>query len=91
MIAMVQYLYYIGIACCAVLSIWLIIKIFAAPIKGILKFLLHALCGFLILLAVNLVGGFFDFYIPFNWLSAIVAGIGGIPGVILLILIHLMF
>lgn len=73
------------------LGIWLLIKIFAAPIKGILKFLLHALLGFVILLAVNLIGGFFDFYIPLTWLSAIIAGIGGIPGVILLILLHLLF
>ena len=91
MIDMVQYLYYIGLACCAVLSIWLIVKIFAAPVKGILKFILHAAFGFLILFAVNLVGGFFDFYIPFNGVSAIIAGIGGVPGVVLLILIHLMF
>ena len=66
-------------------------KIFAAPIKGILKFLLHALLGYLILFAVNLIGGFFNFYIPFTWLSAIIAGVGGIPGVILLVLMHLLF
>ena len=74
-----------------VLGIWLIIKIFAAPIKGILKFVLHAAVGFLILLVVNIIGGFFDFYIPLNWISVILAGIGGIPGVILLILIRLLF
>ncbi len=88
---MIQYLYYFGLAGCLVLGIWLIIKVFAAPIKGILKFALHALIGILILFAVNLVGGFFDFYIPFTWLSAVIAGVGGIPGVILLILIHLLF
>ena len=88
---MMHYLYYAGLACCLILGIWLIVKVLSAPIKGILKFLLHAGSGFLILLAVNLVGGFLDFYIPFTWLSAIVAGIGGIPGVILLILIHILF
>ena len=88
---MTQYLYYAGIAVCLVLGAWLIVKIFAAPIKGILKFLLHALLGFLILFAVNLIGGFFNFYIPFTWLSAIIAGVGGIPGVILLVLMHLLF
>ena len=88
---MTQYLYYAGIAVCLVLGVWLIVKIFAAPIKGILKFLLHALLGYLILFAVNLIGGFFNFYIPFTWLSAIIAGVGGIPGVILLVLMHLLF
>ena len=87
---MTQYLSYAGIVICLVLGIWLLVKILAAPIKGILKFLLHALFGFLVLFAVNLVGGFFNFYIPFTWISVIVAGVGGIPGVILLILIHLL-
>ena len=61
------------------------------PIKGILKFILHAAVGLLILIAVNVIGGFFDFYIPLTWISVILAGVGGIPGVILLILIHLLF
>ena len=61
-----EYLFYAGIVCCIVLGIWLIIKIFAAPIKGILKLLLHAVVGLLILIAVNFVGGFFDFSIPLN-------------------------
>ena len=86
-----EYLFYAGLICCIVLGVWLIIKIFAAPIKGILKLLLHAALGLLILFAVNLVGGFFNFYIPFNWISVLLAGLGGIPGVILLILIHLLF
>ena len=88
---MTHYLYYIGLIGCAVLGIWLLIKIFASPIKGILKFLLHALLGYLILFAVNFIGGFFNFYIPLNWLTAILAGVGGIPGVLLLILIQLLF
>lgn len=88
---MAHYLYYLGLACCLILGIWLIIKVFSAPVKGILKFLLHVGSGLLILFAVNLVGGFLDFYIPFTWVSVVVAGIGGIPGVILLILIHFLF
>ena len=88
---MTQYLYYIGIALCLALGVWLIVKVLAAPIKGILKFLLHAALGFVILLAVNLIGGFFNYYIPFTWVTAVVAGIGGIPGVLLLILIHFLF
>lgn len=88
---MKEYLFYAGVLCCIVLGIWLLIKILAAPIKGILKFILHATVGLLILIAVNVIGGFFDFYIPLTWISVILAGVGGIPGVILLILIHLLF
>ena len=83
---MKEYLFYAGVLCCIVLGIWLLIKILAAPIKGILKFILHAAVGLL-----NVIGGVFDFYIPLTWISVILAGVGGIPGVILLILIHLLF
>ena len=75
----------------AVLLIYVVIKILAAPIKGILKFLLHAGLGLLILFGVNFIGGFFNFYIPYTWITILVSGLGGIPGVILLILIHLLF
>ena len=81
----------IGMIAAAVLLIYVVIKILAAPIKGILKFLLHAGLGLLILFGVNFIGGFFNFYIPYTWITILVSGLGGIPGVILLILIHLLF
>ena len=80
-----------GMVAAAVLLLVVVVKILAAPIKGILKFLLHAGLGLLILFGVNMVGGFFDFYIPFNIVTVLVAGLGGVPGVILLILINLLF
>ena len=80
-----------GMVAAAVLLLVVVVKILAAPIKGILKFLLHAGLGLLILFGVNMVGGFFDFYIPFTFVTVLVAGLGGVPGVILLILIHLLF
>ena len=87
---MTNFLVDIGMIAIAVLLIFLLIKILAAPIKGIIKFLLHAALGLVILLVVNFVGGYFDFYIPITWVTALVSGVGGIPGVILLILIYLL-
>ena len=81
----------VGMIAVAILLLVVVVKILAAPIKGILKFLLHAGLGLLILFGVNIVGGFFDFYIPFTVVTVLVAGLGGVPGVILLILIHLLF
>ena len=74
-----------------VLLIIVVVKILAAPIKGFLKFLLHAGLGLVILLAVNAIGGFFDFYIPLSIISVLVAGLGGVPGVVFLVLYHLLF
>ena len=84
-----DYLIDVGFLAIAVLAVYLLIKLLAAPIKGILKFALHAGLGILILFAVNFIGGFFDFYIPFTWITVLVAGLGGIPGAILLVLVYL--
>ena len=43
------------------------------------------------LFAVNLVGGFLDFSVPFTLLTILIAGIGGVPGVILIVLYYLIF
>lgn len=81
----------IGIIIAAVLMIYVGVKILAAPVKGIVKFLLHAGAGILFLILVNVVGGFFNFYLPITWTSVLVSGLAGIPGIALLILLKLLF
>lgn len=66
----------------------LFLTLLAKPIKWALKLLLNALFGFIILFVVNFFGGFIGINITVGWISALVAGILGIPGVILLILIE---
>lgn len=66
----------------------LFLTILAKPIKWVLKLLLNALIGFIILFIVNFFGGFIGINITVGWISALVAGILGIPGVILLILVE---
>ena len=73
------------------LLLWLIIKIFATPIKWALKLLLNAVLGFVMLFVFNFLGGFSGLSITVGWLSAIVAGVLGIPGIILLLLIENFF
>ncbi|MER2150497.1 MAG: pro-sigmaK processing inhibitor BofA family protein [Candidatus Limivicinus sp.] len=86
-----SYLADIGIVAAAILMIYVGVKILAAPIKGILKFLLHAGSGILVLILVNLVAGFFNFYVPITWTSVLISGLAGIPGIALLILLKLLF
>lgn len=66
----------------------LFFKIIAKPIKWILKLLLNALLGLIILVVVNFFGAFIGLKITVGWLSAIVAGVLGLPGVVLLLLIE---
>lgn len=75
----------------AVFLIWLVIKIFATPVKWALKLLLNALIGFVMLFIFNFLGGFIGLSLSVGWLSAIVAGVFGIPGIVLLLLIENFF
>ena len=65
-------------------ALYVLVKILAAPVKKIFKLLLNAVCGFALLFLANFVGGFFDFVIPVNIVTCVIAGAFGIPGVIFL-------
>ena len=75
----------------AVMSMIVLLKIAAAPIKLVFKLLLNALSGFLLLLLANFVSGFFDFSISINFINCLITGAFGIPGVAFLILLKLIF
>ena len=64
---------------------WLLL----APLKFIMKLLVNGLLGGLLLLVINLIGGFFSVTIAINPLSAVIAGYFGLPGIVLLLLIKL--
>ena len=74
-----------------VLFVVLLIKVLAKPIKWIFKLLLNAVCGLLLLFIANFIGGFFNFAIPVNLLTCIIAGAFGIPGVIFLVVVVMFF
>ena len=75
------------IVVCALL-IWLLVAILKTPMKLLLKLLLNMLCGFVMLFVFNFIGGFFDLSLGMNATNALVAGVLGIPGVILLVLVQ---
>lgn len=76
---------------CLILGLLILIlffKILAKPIKWILKLLLNALLGLVILVIVNYFGAFVGLKITIGWISALIAGVLGLPGVVLLLLIE---
>lgn len=73
----------------AVLGICLIAKIFSAPIKLIVKLLINALIGGISLIIINWIGGLFNFHIELNFLSALITGTLGIPGIIILLILKM--
>lgn len=57
------------------------------PIKLLLRLIANALIGLFLLLVFNFVGGYFGLYIPPNPITALVVGILGVPGLVLLLVI----
>jgi inhibitor of the pro-sigma K processing machinery len=69
-----------------ILLIYLIGRLFLMPIKLVFRLIYNAIIGGAMLWGVNFIGGHFGFAIAINPITALVAGILGIPGVLLLIL-----
>ena len=70
------------------LVLWLICKLLAFPLKVLWKLVVNALLGSVILFLFNFVGGFFSLSIPINALNALITGVLGVPGVILLLVLQ---
>ena len=62
--------------------------ILLVPIKWIIKLIYNGIIGGIMLLVLNLLGGFFDIRIAINPITAMVAGFLGIPGVILMLVVR---
>ena len=60
----------------AVFLVWLVIRLFRRPIRWILKLLLGSAIGITLGL---------------NWINALVIGVAGFPGLVLLLLIKYLF
>ena len=72
-----------------VISIFILGRIFAWPLKGILNLIGNSIVGGIIIFLINLIGANFGFHIGLNIGTALVVGILGIPGAILLIILTL--
>lgn len=66
-------------------------KLLVWPVKKIFKLLINAVLGGILLFLFNLIGGAFGLEIEINALNAIIAGIFGVPGVVFLLIIQLIF
>lgn len=73
----------------AVLSLLIIGKILAWPLKMLMKLIINAIAGGILLLLINFVGGPFGISISINAITALIAGFLGIPGVIFLIIFNI--
>ena len=77
----------IAIIVIAVIAVFLILKLLTAPIRFAAKMLINALVGFVVLFLLNFVGGIVGLSLGINWFNALIVGIFGAPGVVLLLLL----
>ena len=63
-----------------------LIRVFQAPLRLALKLLVNTLLGFLALWAVNLTAGVTGITLGLNLWNALVIGVLGLPGFVLLLL-----
>jgi len=68
--------------------LFILFKILKAPLKLALKLLINAALGFLALVLINFFGDPIGLALDVNWINAIVIGVFGVPGTIVLILIN---
>lgn len=80
---------YIGYFLIAILGLYILVKIFSWPLKILFKLVINAVLGAVLLIVVNIIGSYFNFYIGINAITALIAGFLGIPGVIFLIIFKL--
>ncbi|MBP7175650.1 MAG: pro-sigmaK processing inhibitor BofA family protein [Thermoclostridium sp.] len=57
------------------------------PLQFALKLLLNGLLGGVVILLINFFGQYIGFYISLNVFSALIAGVLGLPGVIVLVIL----
>ena len=75
----------IGVAVAILLSIFSII--FKTSLKLAIKIILNAAVGFVLLFIFNALGNFLGITLAINWINAIIAGVLGIPGIVLLLIL----
>lgn len=70
--------------------LYVLAMVLVVPLKWIGKLIISSIIGFIVLTVINLIGGaLFGFTLPLNVVNALVTGVFGVPGVILLVILKL--
>lgn len=70
------------------LLLTLLLRFLALPIRWGYKLALNSFGGFVCLWLLNSVSGFTGLYFPINWVTALIAGFLGFPGIGVLALVQ---
>jgi len=73
-----------------VLLLAVFFMIFKTSLKIAVKILINAALGFVLLFVFNGLGGIIGLTIEVNWISAVISGILGVPGIALMLILKWM-
>ncbi len=68
--------------------LFIVLKLLALPMKLIIKLVINGIVGGIIIFVVNLIGANFGFVIDLNWITALLVGFLGVPGVIVVTILQ---
>lgn len=68
--------------------LFVVLKLLALPMKLIIKLVINGIVGGILIFVVNLIGTNFGFMIDLNWLTALIVGILGVPGVVIVAILQ---
>ena len=81
----------IGIAILCAFVLFSVVRLFAAPLRLAAKVLLNTALGFLTLFLLGLTEPVTGFSLGLNFFNALTVGILGVPGLVLLVLLQMLF
>lgn len=64
--------------------LFVILKVLSMPMKVIVKFLINALIGGIVIYALNMFGA----GLTLNWITSLIVGFFGVPGVIIIAILQ---
>lgn len=71
-----------------IFALYVVGYMFLVPIKILLRLVINSVAGAISILLINWIGANWDIHISLNALSAVIVGILGVPGAILLAVYH---
>ncbi|NMB21738.1 MAG: SigmaK-factor processing regulatory BofA [Firmicutes bacterium] len=74
-----------------VLIVYALGKMLMIPLRSIFNLIANAVIGGGVLLVINFIGSFWDFGVGVNPITALVVGLLGVPGALLIIALRLVF
>jgi inhibitor of the pro-sigma K processing machinery len=71
-----------------IFALYVVGYMFLVPIKIILRLLINSIAGAISIVVINWIGSYWDIHISLNVISAVIVGILGVPGAVLLAVYH---